>query len=141
MNSTRNADYAALLLRLALGVMFLAHGLLKVFVFTLPGTVQFFEQIGFPGIFAYAVTMMEIGGGALLIAGIATRWVSLALLPILLGAVSVHWGAGWVFSNPNGGWEYPAFLTVATLVQALLGDGVYALRWPARQAMRQTAAV
>ncbi len=140
MNSHRNADYAALLLRLALGAMFLAHGLLKVFVFTLPGTVHFFEQIGLPGFFAYVVTVMEIGGGVLLLAGIATRWVSLALLPILLGAVSVHWGAGWVFSNPNGGWEYPAFLVVAALVQALLGDGAYALRGSARQAMRRTAA-
>ena len=141
MNSTRNADYAALLLRLALGAMFLAHGLLKILVFTLPGTAQFFEQIGFPGFFAYVVTIMEIGGGALLIAGIATRWVSLALVPILLGALSAHWGAGWVFSNPNGGWEYPAFLVVATLVQALLGDGAFALRWSTRQTMRQTAAV
>ncbi len=73
MNSHRNADYAALLLRLALGAMFLAHGLLKVFVFTLPGTVHFFEQIGLPGFFAYVVTVMEIGGGVLLLAGIARQ--------------------------------------------------------------------
>ncbi|MCG6871704.1 MAG: DoxX family protein [Gammaproteobacteria bacterium] len=123
----RNTDYAALILRLALGLMFLAHGILKVTVFTLPGTVGFFESVGFPGWMAYLVTYAEIGGGLLLITGLATRWVALALVPILLGAVSVHWGAGWVFSNPNGGWEYPAFLAVATLVQSLLGGGAFAL--------------
>lgn len=126
-----NSDYAALILRLALGTMFIAHGLLKIFVFTLPGTVGFFEQVGFPGWTAYLVTAAELGGGVLLVAGIAVRTVSLALVPVLLGATWVHLGNGWVFSNPNGGWEYPAFLVVASLVQALLGPGKFALRSPA----------
>ena len=60
------------------------------------------------------------------------RAVSVALLPVLLGATYVHFGAGWVFSNPNGGWEYPAFLTLATVVQALLGPGRFAVRLPGR---------
>lgn len=132
MNHYDTTPYAALLLRLSLGTVFIAHGLLKVLVFTLPGTAQFFEQVGFPGWTAYPVTAIEIAGGALLIAGVATRWVSLAMIPVLLGATSVHVGAGWVFSNPNGGWEYPVFLTVATLVQALLGPGAFTLRLPAR---------
>ena len=119
-------ELAASILRVALGTMFIAHGLLKVFVFTLPGTVGFFEQVGFPGWLAYAVVIAEVGGGALLIAGVAVRAVSIALLPILLGAVSVHFASGWVFSNPNGGWEYPAFLVVATIVQVLLGPGRFA---------------
>lgn len=139
MNPNTQAEFAALILRLALGTMFIAHGLLKIFVFTLPGTVQFFTQIGFPGYLAYIVTIMEIGGGLALIAGIATRWVSLALLPVLLGAATVHWEAGWVFSNPNGGWEYPAFLAVAVVVQALLGPGAYALHMPARLIRREVA--
>ena len=125
-----NVDYAALLLRVALGIMFLAHGLLKVMVFTLPGTVGFFESVGFPGFLAYVVTFAEIAGGVLLIAGIGTRAVSIALVPVLLGATYVHFGAGWVFSNENGGWEYPAFLVIATIVQALLGSGRYAVRLP-----------
>ncbi len=133
MTTQRNADYAALILRLALGTMFLAHGLLKVVVFTLPGTVAFFESTGFPGWLAYVVTVAEIGGGAALIAGIAVRWVSLALVPVLLGALSVHWGAGWVFSNEGGGWEYPAFLAIASIVQALLGAGAYRLNLPVRE--------
>ena len=40
---------------------------------------------------------------------------------------TVHWGNGWLFTAQNGGWEYPVFLTVAALVQAMLGDGKYAL--------------
>jgi putative oxidoreductase len=120
---SNNSDYAAVVLRIALGIMFIAHGLLKVMVFTLPGTVGFFESVGFPGWSAYIVTIAEIGGGILLLSGIATRAVSLALLPVLLGATYVHLGNGWVFSNANGGWEYPAFLTVALIVQSLLGPG------------------
>ncbi len=123
-------DLAALLLRLALGIMFLAHGLLKVMVFTVPGTVGFFESVGFPGFLAYLVIAAEVGGGLLLIAGVATREVSLALVPVLLGALYVHAGAGWLFTNENGGWEYPAFLVVATVVQALLGSGRYAIKLP-----------
>ena len=126
-------EYATLILRIGLGAMFLAHGLLKVMVFTLPGTAAFFEQVGFPGWTAYIVTFAEIGGGLLLLAGVAVRAVSIALIPVLLGATFVHFGFGWVFSNPNGGWEYPAFLTLAAVVQALLGPGAFALRLPARQ--------
>lgn len=122
------APYAALLLRLALGVMFVAHALLKVFVFTIPGTVGFFESLGYPGWLAHATILAELAGGALLILGVYARWVALALLPVLLGALEVHLGNGWVFSAPGGGWEYPAFLAVASLVQGLLGDGAYALR-------------
>lgn len=125
-------DIAILILRLSLGAMFIAHGLLKVMVFTMPGTVGFFESVGFPGWTAYAVVAAEIGGGALLILGIETRRVAIALVPILLGATYVHLGNGWVFSNEHGGWEYPLFLTLMTVVQALLGSGRYAVRAESR---------
>ena len=134
---TNNTDYAALVLRIGLGTMFIAHGLLKVLVYTLPGAAGFFEQVGFPGWTAYVVTFAEIGGGLLLLAGIGVRAVSLALISVLAGALVVHFGSGWVFSNPNGGWEYPAFLIVASVVQALLGPGKFAVRLP----QRSTAAV
>ena len=127
MTESRSASYAALVLRLSLGTMFVAHALLKLFVFTLPGTVQFFQSMGLPGSLAYAVFAAELIGGVLLIAGVGARWVSIALVPVLLGATWAHAGNGWVFSAPNGGWEYPAFLTAATIVQAMLGDGAYAL--------------
>ncbi|MBK9243741.1 MAG: DoxX family protein [Burkholderiales bacterium] len=127
MTEARTTAYAALVMRLSLGVMFVAHALLKLAVFTLPGTAQFFQSIGLPGPLAYAVFAAELVGGLLLIAGVGTRWVAIALLPVLLGATWAHAGNGWVFSAPKGGWEYPAFLAAATVVQALLGNGAYAL--------------
>ncbi|PMR77354.1 DoxX family protein [Billgrantia endophytica] len=115
--------YAITLLRLSLGLMTLAHGLLKVFVFTIPGTVGYFESLGLPGFLAYLTILAEVGGGLALLLGIYTRWVSLALVPVLLGAAWVHLGYGWVFSNPGGGWEFPVFWAIVLLVQAGLGSG------------------
>jgi len=129
----RNIDMAALILRTSLGLMFIAHGLLKVMVFTLPGTVQFFDAMGFPGWMAYVVTFAEIAGGIALVAGIYTRQIAMALVPVLIGALYVHSGNGWVFTSENGGWEYPLFLVSATVVQALLGPGRYVVRLPASQ--------
>ncbi len=127
MIQQNTAPYAALVLRLALGVMFIAHALLKVVVFTVPGTVQFFESVGLPGALAYVTIAAELGGGALLLSGLGARWVALAMVPLLLGAAWVHVPNGWVFNAQGGGWEYPVFLAVAAIVQFLLGDGAYAL--------------
>lgn len=124
----QSTEYAALLLRVSLGAMFIAHALLKIFVFTLAGTAQFFESVGFPGALAYIVAILELVGGVALIAGLYTRWVVLGLLPILLGAAFVHWPNGWVFSAQNGGWEYPVFLAAAAIVQSLLGNGAFSLQ-------------
>ncbi|PZD72192.1 Putative oxidoreductase MhqP [Acaryochloris thomasi RCC1774] len=122
------APYAIALLRLSLGLLFLAHGLLKVFTFTLPGTAQFFDSVGLPGFMAAPVALAEIIGGLLLIAGIYTRWVALGLFPILLVAtLKVHGANGWLFTNEGGGWEFPALFAIASLVQFLLGDGAYAI--------------
>lgn len=129
MIDQRTAPYAALLLRVSLGVMFIAHGLLlKVFTFTVPGTVGYFESLGYPGFFAYLVILGEVGGGLALILGTWTRAVSLLLLPIMIGATLQHVGAGWLFTNAGGGWEFPVFWTIALVVQALLGSGAWALR-------------
>jgi putative oxidoreductase len=138
MIDTKTAPYAALLLRLALGTMFVAHALLKLLVFTLPGTAQFFQSLGLPGILAYITFGAELIGGVLLILGIGTRWVAAALIPFLLGATWAHLGNGWLFSAPKGGWEYPVFLTVAAVAQVLLGDGALALgsRFAGRAAPR-----
>jgi len=125
-------DYAALTLRLALGAMFLSHGLLKFFVFTLPGTAGSFESVGFPGWTAYIVTPAEVLAGVALIAGFQTRWVALAAIPILLGSLAVHTANGWVFSNPKGGWEYPLYLLVTAAVVALLDGGQLAFSKSAR---------
>jgi putative oxidoreductase len=127
MPDHRLAPYAAALLRVSLGVMLLAHGLMKIFVFTIPGTVGFFGKLGFPAILAYGTIAVEVIGGLMLIAGFLGRWAALAAIPVLLGATWVHLGNGWVFSSAGGGWEFPAFWTVALAVQALLGDGAFAL--------------
>ena len=131
MDGSNRIDLAALLLRGALGVMFVAHALLKYLVFTPAGTVQFFESLGLPGPLAYATIAAELAGGVLLVLGVYTRAVAVALLPILLGAAWAHSGNGWLFTSPHGGWEYPAFLAVAAAVVGLLGGGRFALVFPA----------
>jgi putative oxidoreductase len=122
MSNQRKVDAAAMLLRTGLGLMFVSHALLKYFVFTLPGTAKFFESLGLPGPLGYLTFGVELIGGALLIAGVYTRIVALAVLPFLLGAAWAHSGNGWVFNAPNGGWEYPVFLVLVAVVTALLGD-------------------
>ena len=116
----RGGDLAAALLRVSLGVMFLAHSVvLKLFTFGLAGTAGYFASIGLPGSLAYVVFAAEAVGGVLLLLNIATGWVSLALIPVLAGAFWVHAGNGWVFSATGGGWEYPLFLIVVSAVVAL----------------------
>lgn len=122
-----SSAYAALLLRLASGALFLAHGLLKIFVFTLPGTVQYFGSLGLPAILAHAVVAAEMIGGALLLSGLFYRVACLALVPVLIGATFVHIPNGWLFSASHGGWEFPAFWSVVLIAQALLGPGAFAL--------------
>jgi len=131
MIDTKLAPYGALVLRLALGIMFISHALLKILVFTPAGTEGFFASLGVPGYLAYPTMAAELFGGLALVLGIQTRAVSLALLPVLLGSiVLVHGAKGWMFAAEGGGWEYPAFLMAAALVQALLGDGAYSLKVP-----------
>ena len=117
-----------LLLRLALGGMWLAHASLKLFVFTLPGTARYFESVGLPGWAAYPMFAAEVLGGVAILAGFFGRQVSLLLAPTLLVAAWVHWPNGWVHTSPNGGWEYPVFLAVASLVHWSIGDGPLAAR-------------
>ena len=124
-----DADLAATILRVSMGGLFLAHAGLKLFVFTPAGTVGYFESLGLPGPLAYLVIAAELFGGLALILGAYTRWVSLALVPVLLGSIYVpHGAAGFFFSNEGGGWEFPAFWAVTLVVQALLGDGAFALK-------------
>lgn len=122
------SNYGVTLLRVSLGIMWIAHALLKWFVFTLPGTAQFFVSVGFPGFLAYPVFAVELLGGIALVLGVYARQVSLALVPVMAVAASVHFGNGWVHTSPNGGWEYPVFLTVASIALWLMGDGAFAAR-------------
>jgi len=129
VSGVANADLAATILRVSLGILFLAHAWLKLVIFTPAGTVGFFESLGFPGFLAYLVIAAELAGGVALILGVWSRWVSIALVPVLLGSIyAPHGAAGFFFSNEGGGWEFPAFWAIALVVQALLGDGAFALK-------------
>lgn len=129
MTDTRTAPYAALILRLSLGILFLAHAGLKFFVFTPAGTAAFFNSLGLPGWLAYVTILWEVVGALALILGILPRLVAIAMIPVLIGAIiTVHGPAGFFFTNENGGWEYLAFWIVGLIALALIGDGAYALR-------------
>ena len=123
-----NADLAATLLRVTSGVWFLLHAGLKIFVFTPAGTAGFFESIGLPGPLAYLVIAAEQLGGLALLAGFKTRIVAVALTLTATAAIyTPHFAAGFFFSNPNGGWEFPAFWAITLWALALLGDGAYSV--------------
>lgn len=125
---SRTAPLGALVLRLALGVMLIAHSVyLKGIVFTLPGTAKFFVSLDLPAFSAYAVFAIEAAAGIALILGVQSRLAALAVVPVLLGATWVHIGNGWLFTNQGGGWEYPLFLVAAAMVQALVGGGALQL--------------
>ncbi|EMH4164883.1 DoxX family protein [Pluralibacter gergoviae] len=129
MFDQRTTPYAALLLRLALAVLFFAHFGLKFFVFTPAGTAKFFASLGLPGWLAYITMAVEFFGAIALVLGIYTRIVAVILIPVLLGAIfTVHGPAGFFFTNPNGGWEFPAFWIIGLIALALIGDGKYALK-------------
>jgi putative oxidoreductase len=128
LDERTTAPYAALLLRVTLGVAFLAHGfLMKVMTFGLAGTMGYFGSIGYPPVFGAIVAIAETAAGIALIAGVWVRWVSLLTLPIMVGALIQHLPNGWVFSARGGGWEFPAMWIALMLVQAGLGAGAHAL--------------
>lgn len=126
MSSTE--QYGPLILRLSLGIILLSHGLLKVFVFTVPGTVGYFASLGLPAIAAYLTIFAEVLGGAALILGLYSKLVALASLPLLFGAVWVHSGNGWLFSSEGGGWEFPVLLCVLAGIVVIQGSGPMALK-------------
>ena len=128
MIDQRTGPYAILLLRVVLGVMFLAHAYLKAAIFGMAGAGKYFVSLGLPAWFAYPITGLEIIGGLALILGVYVRWAALVLCGELLGTiVFAHGAAGWLSSNKGGGWEFPALWAAALLAVALLGDGPMAL--------------
>lgn len=129
MIKTGTAPYGVTLLRVTLGVLFLAHVALKIFVFTPAGFVNYFASLGLPAVLAYAVMALEVIGGIALILGIYAPLVALPLAAEMLGTiVIVHGKNGWMFMNKGGGWEFPALWTIGLIALYLLGDGAWALR-------------
>ena len=88
MTDDRTAPLGLFVLRAALGVMYVAHGLLKVLVFTPAGFAGFLAKTGNPELLAWPIIIAEIVGGAALILGLYARHVAAALLPILIGGHS-----------------------------------------------------
>lgn len=127
-DSQHAADYGVTLLRASLGTMWIAHALLKLLVFTLPGTAQFFQSVGLPGFLAYPVFTLELLGGIALVLGFYARQAALLLVPIMAVATSVHIGNGWVHTSQGGGWEYPVFLISASIALWLAGDGALSFK-------------
>jgi putative oxidoreductase len=115
VNTKQTVDLSVLLVRVSLGAILIAHSLLKILVFTLAGTAGFFESVGFPGWAAYLVAPLELVAGGLLIAGYKVKIVAAVVLPVLLGAAYVHIGNGWLFTNKNGGWEFPVLLVMLAI--------------------------
>ena len=124
--STQQA-YGAALLRVTLGTLMLSHGLMKIMIFTVPGTVAYFQSLGLPAAVAYLTMFGEVAGGAAMIAGVLTRLAAALSIPLLLGATWAHFANGWVFSNSGGGWEFPLFLVATAVVVAIQGGGAYSL--------------
>ena len=129
MSTLHNPGLGALLLRVALSSVLLSHSIyLKLMVYTLPGTARFFSAIGLPGWLAYVVFTIEAISGVAILLGIYSRLFALAMIPVLLGATWAHLPNGWLFTNANGGWEYPLFLTGMSAALVLLGSGEYAVK-------------
>ncbi len=121
-------DLALLLTRIALGVIFIAHGWQKLSTNTIEGTAAFFDQSGvpLPTASAWAAALVELIGGAALVLGLAVPVVGLLLAADMIGAyLFVHAGNG-VFVM-EGGWELVLALGVTSVLLACVGAGRFSL--------------
>lgn len=126
--NTDNGATGAMLLRLALGTMWIAHALLKWFEFTIAGFAGFLESQGLPALMAWPVFLLELIGGIMILLGLYGRYASAVLVPVMLVAAWTHGANGWLHTSEGGGWEYPLFLVIASIAHTLIGDGRFALR-------------
>lgn len=118
-----NSNLGILCIRVALGIVFVHAGWLKVI--DMPSTVGFFGAVGIPALLAYAVSYIELIGGILLLAGVWTRYVGIALAVIMIVAIKILLPNG--FGLATGGYEYPTVLLLLSFAVITLGSGTYSL--------------
>jgi len=123
---------ALLILRTCLGVIFIGHGLQKVFGFFggpgINGFSQMLSGLGFtPSIFwAYLAAYTELIGGLFLIFGIFSRLAAFAILILIIVAtIKVHLSKGLFLAN--GGFEYNLLIIGVCITLAILGAGKFAV--------------
>jgi putative oxidoreductase len=127
-------DTAALLMRSVLGFTFVGHGAQKLFGWFggggIAGTTQFFTFIKVPAphLMSVVVGLVEFFGGLLIIGGLMTVAVSLALVLDMLGAIATFNHAhGFFVESPNGGWELNFVLVGLLGALALIGAGAWSV--------------
>jgi putative oxidoreductase len=122
-----NADTGLLLLRLAVGIVFLYHGWIKLT--SIDQTIGFFASIGLSAFWAYLAALIETLGGIAFILGIFTRYVAVLLAADALIAIfKIHLGNG--FSIVDGGYEYVFVLLFVSIAIFVSGAGKYsAAKW------------
>lgn len=121
-----NLDLALLILRLAIAAALLYHGIPKLMNFG--ATVAGFQSMNVPApaLSAAFATLAEVGGGLLLLLGLAVDLAGLLVIIDMIGAIAtVHWASG--FDSTKGGWEYPFVLLSVALALALAGPGRYSV--------------
>ena len=121
-------DFAPLILRIVLGIIFLYHGYDKVFVKGHTAITGFMASLGLPlpSLMAFLVSYGELIGGILLILGVFTYWVTLMDIVIALVALfTVHFANG--FSLANGGYEYILLILATSIALMISGPGKYSL--------------
>ena len=121
----RLKSLALLLLRAALGVIFIYHGYPKLFV-NPHGTMVGFEHMGFPSYFAIIAGVLETFGGALLILGLFTQITALLLAGEMLIAL---WRVHGMFTHPMAvnNYELPMALSASAFAIACIGAGTISL--------------
>ncbi len=125
MSSPRQRDLALLCLRVIAGIIFIAHGAQKLFVFGIPGVQDSFAKMGapLPVITGPLIAGLEFFGGIALIVGLLTRLVALGLVADMLGAILlVHFPHG---LTGKGGYEFVLMLMGASLALMLAGAGEF----------------
>jgi len=121
------AQYGIFLLRVAVGIDWIVHALLKTYR-GMNTHEALLAKNGITPLLAWPTFSVELIGGCAILLGWYTRQWSAFLLVFLAVVVWIKWPVGWLYSNAGGGWEYPLFWLVAQAALVLVGSGAFALQ-------------